>query len=173
MTETKERKNNTEAANLQIVAYRPEYQTAFRSLNEQWISILFKMEEADYKALDQPKEYILDKGGAIVVALLDGEPVGVCAVIKMNDPDYDFELAKMVVSPKARGKNIGWLLGQAIIEKAKELGCKKMYLESNTSLTPAINLYYKLGFKRVYGRPTPYERCDIQMELDLSNRSAE
>ena len=87
----------------------------------------------------------------------------------MNDARYDFELAKMAVSPKAQGKNIGWLLGQAIIEKAKALGGKLMYLESNTSLKPAINLYYKLGFKKIVGRATPYERSNIQMELNLKD----
>ena len=80
---------------------------------------------------------------------------------------YDFELAKMAVSPKAQGKNIGWLLGQAIIEKAKALGASGIYLESNTILKPAINLYHKLGFQKVAGHPTPYERCNIQMELKL------
>ena len=82
----------------------------------------------------------------------------------MIDPDYDFELAKMAVSPKAQGKYIGWLLGNAVIEKARSLGARKIYLESNTVLKPAINLYYKLGFQKVIGRSTPYERCNIQME---------
>ena len=123
------------------------------------------MEEADYKALDNPKEYILDKGGIILVALYDDEPVGVCALIKMNDTD--FEMAKMAVSPKAQGKNIGFLLGEAIVKTAKELGASKLYLESNTILKPAINLYYKLGFQKVAGLPTPYKRCNIQMELNL------
>ena len=125
------------------------------------------MEEADYKALDHPREYILEKGGEILVALYNDEPVGVCGLIKMEDPEFDFEIAKMAVSPKAQGKNIGWLLAQAIIEKAKSLGAKKLYLESNTLLKPAINLYYKLGFKKISGRPTPYERSNIQMELEL------
>ena len=125
------------------------------------------MEEADYKALDNPKGYILDKGGYILVALYDGQPAGVCALIKMNDPEYDFELAKMAVSPQVQGKNIGWLLGKAAVEKAKAAGARKIYLESNTILKPAINLYHKLGFKKVAGHPTPYERSNIQMELAL------
>ena len=111
--------------------------------------------------------YKLDKGGKILVALYKDEPVGVCALIKMNDPDYDYELAKMAVSPKAQGKSIGWLLGEAIKKTAKELGASKIYLESNTSLAPAINLYYKLGFQKITGRPTPYQRANIQMELNL------
>jgi GNAT superfamily N-acetyltransferase len=125
------------------------------------------MEEADYKALDNPKSYILKNGGHIVVALYRDVPVGVCALIKMDDPVYDFELAKMAVSPQAQGKNIGWLLGQAVIKKAKSRGASRLYLESNTILTPAINLYHKLGFKKVIGHSTPYERCNIQMELIL------
>ncbi len=101
------------------------------------------------------------------MALYEGQPVGVCALIKMDDPEYGYELAKMAVSPAARGKNIGWLLGNAIIEKARSLGVTKLYLESNTMLKPAISLYHKLGFHKVVGHPTPYERCNIQMELVL------
>ncbi len=85
----------------------------------------------------------------------------------MEHPEYDFELAKMAVSPKAQGKGIGWLLGKGIVEKAKSLNAKKIYLESNTILNPAITLYHKLGFKKVTGLITPYERCNIQMELKI------
>jgi DNA-binding MarR family transcriptional regulator/GNAT superfamily N-acetyltransferase len=161
----REQKKLRESKDVQIVPYEDQYQNAFRALNEEWISTYFQMEEADYKALDNPKSYILDKGGKIFVALFNNEPVGVCALIKMNDPDYDFELAKMAVSPKIQGKSIGWLLGQAVVNAAKDLGASKIYLESNTALKPAINLYQKLGFKKVVGRSTPYERCNIQMEL--------
>lgn len=162
-----EQKKERESAKVKIVNYKPAYQQVFRALNEEWISTWFKMEEADYKALDDPKGYILNNGGHILVALYDDEPVGVCALIKMKDPQYDFELAKMAVSPRAQGKNIGWLLGNAVIEKARSLGARKIYLESNTVLKPAINLYYKLGFQKVIGHATPYERCNIQMELSL------
>lgn len=165
-----EQKKLRESKDVQIVAYEPQYQSAFRSLNEEWISTHFEMEEADYKALDNPKEYILNKGGKIFVALFNGEPLGVCALIKMDDPNYDFEMAKMAVSPKAQGKNMGWLLGQAVIKAAQELGASKIYLESNTILKPAINLYYKMGFKKIAGHPTPYKRCNIQMELNFNNK---
>ncbi|SDD16089.1 bifunctional helix-turn-helix transcriptional regulator/GNAT family N-acetyltransferase [Pedobacter soli] len=160
-----EKKKERDSAKVEIVAYKPEYQEVFRALNVEWISTYFEMEESDYKALDNPKSYILDQGGHILVALYEGEPLGVCALIKMNDEEYDFELAKMAVSPKAQGKNIGFLLASAIVEKARSLGAAKIYLESNTILKPAINLYHKLGFKKVAGKPTPYTRCNIQMEL--------
>lgn len=162
-----EQKKKRESQDVQIVAFEPQYLDAFRSLNTEWISTYFEMEEADHKALDNPDEYILDKGGKIFVALYRNEPVGVCALIKMNDSDYDFEMAKMAVSPKAQGKNIGFLLGQAIVNSARELRAKTIYLESNTMLKPAINLYYKLGFQKVFGLATPYKRCNIQMELKI------
>lgn len=165
-----EQKKLRESSAVQVVNYEPKYQNAFRTLNEEWISNYFEMEEADYKALDNPEEYILNKGGKILVALYDNEPVGVCALIKMDDPDYDFEMAKMAVSPKAQGKSIGWLLGKAVIDTAKELNASKLYLESNTILKPAINLYHKMGFQKIVGRSTPYKRCNIQMVLDLTDK---
>ena len=160
-----EKKKERDSLKVEIVDYLPEYQDVFRSLNVEWISKYFTMEESDYKALDDPQGYILGKGGLILVACYEDEPLGVCALIKMNDGEYDFELAKMAVSPKAQGKNVGFLLANAIIEKAKSLGATKIYLESNTILKPAINLYHKLGFQKVAGKPTPYARCNIQMEL--------
>lgn len=163
-----EQKKLRESKDVQIVEYSFRYQAAFRALNEEWISTYFELEAADLEALNNPEEYILKKGGKIFVALRNNEAVGVCAIIKMNDPHYDFELAKMAVSPKAQGKNIGWLLAQAAICAAKESGAAKIYLESNTILKPAIHLYYKLGFQKITGRPTPYKRCNIQMELNLA-----
>jgi DNA-binding MarR family transcriptional regulator/N-acetylglutamate synthase-like GNAT family acetyltransferase len=162
-----EQKKKRESLDVQIVEFKPEYRDAFKALNVEWISTYFEMEEADYKALDNPEEYILNKGGKIFVALYQNQPLGVCALIKMTNSGYDFEMAKMAVSPQAQGKNIGFLLGQAIVNSAKEQGAKKIYLESNTILKPAINLYYKLGFQKVFGLATPYKRCNIQMELVL------
>jgi DNA-binding MarR family transcriptional regulator/GNAT superfamily N-acetyltransferase len=161
-------KRRRESSLIKIIPYRPEHQSVFRSLNEEWISTYFKMEKPDFEALDNPKKYILDRGGHIFVATLNDEPVGVCALLKRKDAKYPYELAKMAVSPKARGKHIGFLLAQAVIQKAKALRAKRLFLESNTVLKPAIALYHKLGFKKVVGPQTPYERCNIQMDLDLT-----
>jgi len=164
-----EKKKQRESQNIKIVEYKPKYHQAYKQLNVEWISTYFKMEEADYKALDHPKKYILDNGGYIFIALDNRKPVGTCALIKMNNPVYDYELAKMAVSTEVRGKGIGWLLGRSVIEKAESLGAKRIYLESNTMLIPAINLYRKLGFKEIIGLQSPYERCNIQMELILQS----
>jgi len=150
-----------------IIPYSEIYKDDFRRLNEEWITKYFQIEEMDRTALHNPKEYILDKGGYIAVALFDGVPVGVCALIPCQYDSYDFELSKMGVSPTAQGKGIGKLLGEHIIEKAKQLGAKKIFLESNRKLVPALSLYKKLGFTEMPKVASPYARSDIQMELNL------
>lgn len=165
LTRVKEERKLRESGSVKIVDFAPEYKQAYGDLNKEWITLHFKMEGADYKALDHPEEYILDRGGYIFMALVDGGPVGTCGLIKMDD--QTFEVSKMAVSPAAKGKGIGYLLGKACIDKAKELGATKLYLESNTKLKPAIALYHKLGFKKVVGNPSPYERANIKMELEL------
>lgn len=148
-----------------IVDFESKHQKAFKDLNVEWISKYFVMEDSDYKALDHAKEYIIDKGGHILIAVLGGEVVGTSALIKMDDGSY--ELAKMAVSPTTHGKGVGYKLGLAAIERVRQLNGSRVYLESNTILTPAINLYRKLGFIEVTGFESPYERCNIQMELLL------
>ena len=150
---------------IRIVNYQPSHASVFKELNAAWINKYFEMEESDRKMLDDPQGYILDKGGAILIALMDEKPIGTCALIKMEEEVY--ELAKMAVSPEAQGQKIGWKIGLATIEKAKELGANRVYLETNSVLKPAISLYKKLGFKDTEGYCSPYARCNVQMELIL------
>lgn len=165
-----EAKRARERRDIRIVPYEECYRSAFRMLNEEWITAHWQLEEADRKVLDHPREAILDKGGHIFVALFREEPVGVCALCRMEDPAYDFELAKYAVSPKAQGRGIGTLLGEAAVAKAAELGARRLFLESNTLLRPAIHIYRKLGFRELPEFHTAYARGDIQMELILEDR---
>ena len=164
-TRVEEKRKTRESQHVEIIDYSTEFHEDFKRLNYEWIEKYFKLEENDHQSLNNPYEKILKPGGHIFMARYKGEIVGTCALIKINDDTY--ELAKMAVKESARGKNIGWLLGKAITNKARELGAKKVFLESNTQLEPAINLYHKLGFQKVVGQPSPYERCNIQMELKL------
>ncbi|UOQ52657.1 bifunctional helix-turn-helix transcriptional regulator/GNAT family N-acetyltransferase [Hymenobacter cellulosivorans] len=154
------------AGQVRILDYTPEHQPVFKNLNAEWIERYFRLEEADLKALDHPEEYILQRGGHILLAEYHDQIVGTCALIKMSDDMY--ELAKMAVSPTAQGLGIGLRLGEAAVAKAAASGAERLYLESNTKLGPALNLYHKLGFRKtVSGPASPYERCNIQMELLL------
>jgi DNA-binding MarR family transcriptional regulator/N-acetylglutamate synthase-like GNAT family acetyltransferase len=154
-----------ERQQVEIIDYRPEFHDDFKRLNYEWIEKYFQIEESDRQSLEHPNETILTPGGHIYMAHFNGEIVGTCALIKMDNDTY--ELAKMAVTEKAKGKGIGWLLGKSAINKARELGAKTVFLGSNTTLAPAINLYQKLGFQKTIKYPSPYERCNIQMELRL------
>lgn len=160
-----EQKKRRETRAIRIVDYQPAHHADFRRLNEAWITRYFVIEDADRRVLGAPQQYILDKGGHILVALADDVVVGVCALLKMDDRTY--ELAKMAVSDDVRGQGIGRLLGNAALDRARQTGATRVYLESNTRLEPAISLYRKLGFRKIVGPPTPYARCNIQMEVVL------
>ncbi|OKL38902.1 GNAT family N-acetyltransferase [Pontibacter flavimaris] len=155
---------NTPSA-IQIVDFNIFYAQAFYDLNHEWISTHFVMEEADNQSLSDPQGYIINKGGHILMALFNGEPVGTCALL--NEGDGVFELAKMAVAPKMQGMKIGKMLGEAAIDRARRVGARKVYLVSNRSLLPALNLYQRLGFVEVPMPPSIYERADIKMELEL------
>jgi GNAT superfamily N-acetyltransferase len=148
---------------LQIVPYEAHHRSAFRELNEAWITRYFKLEEPDRRALNDPEGYIIDKGGFIFMALYDGKPAGTCALIRIGDKVV--ELAKMAVDDNVQGKGIGYALGKACIGKAREMGFSTIELLSNTKLKPAIHLYRKLGFVEVQLPATEYERADIKMEI--------
>ena len=51
----------------------------FETLNKEWI------EQRDIDILENPKEYIIDQGGAILIALYNNEPIGVCALVNLED----------------------------------------------------------------------------------------
>jgi len=150
---------------VEVVPYEAKYHDAFRRLNEAWISRYFRLEPPDLRVLDAPQEEILDKGGHILVAVRDGEPIGVCALLRVGADT--FELAKMAVAEHARGVGAGYLLGEAAKVAAREAGASRLILESNTVLTPAITLYRKLGFVEFTGVPSEYDRCNIHMEVNL------
>lgn len=166
-TRVREQKRLRDGRDVRIVPYEPKYAEIFRTLNEEWITSHWEIEDADRKALEHPQEYIIDKGGHILVALFRDEPVGVCALLRTDDSRYDYELAKYAVSPTVRGRGIGVMLGRAAVDKAAELGAKRLFLESNTLLEPAIHIYRKLGFRELAEYRPAYARGDIQMELEI------
>ena len=149
-----------------IVPFAPRHTAAWTALNEAWIARLFVIEPKDRIVLDDPVGQILDPGGHILMAEIDGRPVGCCALIAMADGGY--ELAKMAVDETVRGRGIGKRLMTAAVELARELKAPRLYIETNSSLKNAIGLYEAHGFRHMAAQPTAYARCDVWMELTLS-----
>ena len=151
---------------MEIVENIPDYLDDFISLNEEWISSYFEIEEVDKLLAANPYK-IIENGGYIFTAISNGMAVGVCALFKESDDI--FELARMAVSPSEQGKGIGNILIQTCLTKLKTIAAKKVYLVSNTKLESAINLYKKHGFiTKSLGQHPVYSRANIVMEQFIS-----
>ncbi len=151
---------------VQIVQDNELHYQDFYDLNIAWLKQYFYVEDYDETVLSNPKKYITDKGGYIFYALLKGKVVGTVALIRRDNGV--FELSKMAVTNKFQGLRIGYKLMMACIDFTKEHKFKGLFLDSNTKLEPAINLYRKVGFVEIpVPEDTPYERCNIRMELPL------
>lgn len=151
---------------MQIHRFRPEYAEAFRRLNEAWITRHFQLEPHDVEVLEDPNGQVIAPGGEIFVAVEGGEPVGCVALVPMVDGG--FEVAKMTVAESQRGAGLGRRLMDRCIEEARQRGAKRLYLETNSSLTSALSLYRAAGFRELAcDGESPYARCDVVMELAL------
>lgn len=76
------------------------------------------------------------------------------------------ELRKMYAVPAARGQGLGKYLLNLAFSKARELGYRRMVLETATVLKEAIGLYKKYGFKEYHPEQIS-ARCDQAYELML------
>jgi N-acetylglutamate synthase-like GNAT family acetyltransferase len=91
----------------------------------------------------------------------NGELFGTVGLYPMNEKTV--ELRKMYFAKELRGQGFGKKTLQRMIEKAKETGFKRIYLETATPLKEAIYLYEKFGFKPTCEVHSP--RCDHAYEL--------
>lgn len=150
-----------------IVDYQLGHQPYFEKFNRQWIEEFFTMEPIDEYVLRNPEEAILQKGGAILMALYDGEVAGTVGLRKIDDTIYEF--TKMAVDPGFRRKGIAEAISYASFEKARALGAKKIILYSNTKNAGAIKLYEKIGFKHLQPETGIYERANVKMTIDIED----
>ena len=161
--------NGTLPAKIVIHEYSAKMKKYFKQLNYEWLEEYFEIEEKDRKILLNPKNKIINSGGAILFAEMDGDIVGTCAIIK--HPNGIFELAKMAVTAKYRSRGIGLALLNEAVKKAKKLGAGELYLLTNKTLIAANVLYKKFGFERTKDTPfteSEYKRETYAMKLILS-----
>ena len=165
INDTKAKKAN----NIQIVNYEKNYAASFYDLNIEWLKTFFYVESYDEEVLSNPETYIINKGGHIFFAKLNGQVVGTVALMPTSTSGI-FELTKMAVSPKHRGYKIGQQLMQHCIDFAKTQNFNGLMLYSNTKLENAIYIYRKYGFVEIpVEANSPYNRSNIKMELNLKN----
>lgn len=157
-----------------IRPFEPRDAAAFAGLNRRWIDSLFAMEEKDKVQLERPQSAILDKGGYIAVAEANGWVIGTGAILPAAlAPDDDktwFEIVKMSTDLAAQRMGIGSKILATLIDYARDEGANAIWLETNDRLEAATHLYRKTGFRDLTAEEaweTPYERCNMQMVLEL------
>jgi N-acetylglutamate synthase-like GNAT family acetyltransferase len=151
---------------IEIINFTQDLKEPIKTLNYEWLEKYFRVEDGDVLSLSNPQEQIIDKGGFIFYAKLNGDIVGTASLLKKSETV--FELGKMAVSEKAQGFGIGTLLLEHCLSFAKEKEMEKIILYSNTMLETAISLYRKYGFTETELESGLYERADIKMEKVMS-----
>jgi GNAT superfamily N-acetyltransferase len=149
-----------------IIDFSPDLAFEFREMNLSWLERYFYVEPKDEDLLNRAEEVIIDQGGKIFFGKVKGEIAGCFSLLRGEDSC--FELGKMAVKPQFQGQQIGQKLLRYAIDYARERGMQRLYLYSNTILTPAIHLYRKYGFVEIpMEDPPPYARSNIKMALNL------
>jgi len=162
-TRLKEKQSESAKTDFDLVPYEVAYKQAFYDLNRAWLDADFKMEAIDEVILGDPEAAILSKGGEIFFTVAEGKAVGTVAMKVVSDGV--FELTKLGVDPTVQRGGMGRALCEKVIERFKARDGSKLFLETNTVLTPAIKLYERLGFVAMDPpEPSPYERSNYYME---------
>jgi len=90
--------------------------------------------------------------GAILIAEEGGQVLGMSSIsfnIALRYKESYCQLEELVVDPTARGKNVGGLLVEAAVQKARQTGCNDfgLYLMKTTEHNQPF--YEKYGFMKV------------------------
>lgn len=106
----------------------------------------------DDPATDRLYEVFQREGSIYNIAEINSKIVGGAGLYPTDGlPEDTCELVKMYLKPEARGFGLGRLLIEKCINQAKEIGYKKIYLESMPELKKALNIYAKFGFEYLKG----------------------
>jgi DNA-binding MarR family transcriptional regulator/GNAT superfamily N-acetyltransferase len=103
--------------------------------------------------------------GLLLVARFRGRPVG-CGALNMHR-DRPAELKRMWVAGDVRGLGLGRRLLVELERRARAAGARILHLETNGTLTEAINLYRSYGFLEVAPfNDEPYAHHWFEKRLD-------
>ena len=154
---------------LRIVPFNPldqAHRDAFVALNREWLEHYFAVEPQDQVLFKDPYSAVVGKGGRIIIATVGTRAVGTAALVPHDDGI--FELGRLAVARVYQNKGIGTLLTDTLLNEARSMGLKNVYLVTNTVLPYAVPLYRKLGFvesKRALH--LAYERANLTMQIAL------
>jgi ribosomal protein S18 acetylase RimI-like enzyme len=144
----------------QIAAARELFLEYAQSLN---FSLCFQSFEKELAEL--PGDYA-PPDGRLILATLNSAFAGCVALHKLEEQIC--EMKRLYVGPGFRGKGLGRVLAERVVADAREIGYKRLRLDTvGPVMRDAVALYRKLGFREI----APYRENPIEgalyMELEL------
>lgn len=94
--------------------------------------------------LNDPARIYTAPNGEVLLAMLDGKPVGMVAYCRHTD--IRCEMKRLYVRRQARGLHLGDALVAELIARAKRSDYEEMVLDTLAPMQAAIALYKKHGF---------------------------
>ncbi len=137
-----------------------------------WLGVDLSYQNFDQEMALLPGAYA-EPQGRLFFAEVDGRPAGCVGVRPLPDSEGLCEMKRLYVAPEARGQGVGATLAMAAIKAAKEIGYKKLMLDTLPNMRMAVKLYRELGFTEAPAYyQTPIEGT-MFLTLDLENWSEE
>lgn len=123
-------------------------------------------ETTDADLQDIEKNYFEPGGFFELIEDQQGNLLGTVGLCRIDDSTC--ELRKMYFAPNLRGRGLGQYLMDRTLTLARELGFKKVILETSSALKAANHIYLKYGF-RLFEKEHLPSRADLAYVLILSD----
>lgn len=101
----------------------------------------------DHELANLPGDYAPPEG-RLLLALYTGQMAGCVAVHKLSAEIC--EMKRLYLRPQFRGKGLGRALADRIISEAREIGYRRMRLDTvEPVMKDAVAMYRKIGFREI------------------------
>jgi carbonic anhydrase len=135
-----------------------------------WLGVDLSYQNFEQEMNSLPGRYAAPDG-CLFFAELAGQPAGCVGVRAFSEGIC--EMKRLYVDPAARGQGVGRQLALAAIKAARQLGFKRLLIDTLPNMRMAVKLYRELGFTEAPAYyPSPIEGT-IFLALDLENWSEE
>src|SRR4051794_2243781 len=125
--------------------------------NSLGFSLCFQSFDQELAAL--PGDYA-PPAGRLILATSNGHPAGCVALHKLA-PEI-CEMKRLYVRPQFRGKGLGRELAEKVIAEARQIGYKKLRLDTvEPKMQAAVAMYRQFGFREIQ----PYRQNPIDGAL--------
>ena len=158
---------------IDVITYKDELQQDLKSMLRDYLNLVaeevkhdpWRFEVNIAEALDFTFQNLSDftpPKGKIFIAQNSNQTVGTASIKKIR-PDTA-EIKRMYVKPEYQGNGIGNLLLENVIEEAKRMDAREIFLDSPPPFKPAHKLYEKYGFETFQEYPEVAIPAELKIE---------